>query len=59
MKKAKSKKKTSEWHAPKSPKGMGDYYGTGVRQKMAISRDILLNEQVTSGNLKKPPKTLA
>lgn len=38
--------------------GMGDYYGSGVRNPMAKSRDVGLNP-VTPAKLKKPPKSLA
>ncbi len=59
MKKAKSTKKKKEWHAPNSPKGSGDYYGSGVRQKMGIMREDLLNNTVQSKGTKTPPKKMA
>jgi hypothetical protein len=46
-------------HTPKSSKGLGDYYGTGVVAKLGRVRDnAVINEQY-SKNLKKPPNSLA
>jgi hypothetical protein len=56
----KSKKvKTAQAHTAKSPKGMGDYYGTGVRQKLGRVVDGMGMKQISPKKLKKPPKTLA
>ncbi len=47
-------------HTPRSSKGMGDYYGTGIKAKVGkIRRDTMGMTEVSSGNLKKPPKSLA
>jgi len=57
MKKA---KKFSEAHTPRSPLGMGDYYGTGVKQKTGrVIRDYLSNTPVSPKKLSNPPKSLA
>lgn len=55
----KKTKKTKEWHAPKSPKGMGDYYGTGIRQKLGRMREGMGMETLSTRQLKTPPKSLA
>jgi len=47
-------------HTPNSPKGMGDYYGTGIKQKMGrIREDSMGLMQSTPKKLKTPPKSLA
>lgn len=47
-------------HTPKSSKGSGDFYGTGVKQKMGIMRESNMDFGATSPKkLKKPPKSLA
>lgn len=57
MKQAKSKKK-KEWHASKSQKGMGDYYGTGIRQPLGKMREGMGMYEVPSKKMKIPPKSL-
>ncbi len=57
MKKLKSKKK--EWHAPQSQVGMGDYYGTGVKNPMGRVRDGNGVNPVKYRNVKTPPKSWA
>lgn len=54
-------KKTPKFsHTPKSPRGMGDYYGTGIRAKIGKMRsDSMGMHQITSKKLKTPPKNLA
>lgn len=39
--------------------GSGDYYGTGVRNKIGRSRDDSMISPVSEKGLKKPPKSLA
>ncbi len=55
----KSPKPTKAWHTPKSPKGMGDYYGTGIKNKMGTMREGVGFEMVSPKKLKTPPRTLA
>jgi hypothetical protein len=56
MKKAKKK----EWHASPNKIGMGDYYGTAIKnQKGRIISDSMGFKSMTPGQLKKPPKSLA
>lgn len=54
MKKPKASK---EWHGSKSKFGMGDYYGSGVRNPIGRVRDSYIN--TPSKNINKPPKSLA
>lgn len=58
MKKA-NKTNRDQWHTSRSPKGMGDYYGTGVRQKIGRVREGLGMETLNPKQLKTPPKSLA
>ena len=47
-------------HTSKSKKGMGDYYGQGVRAPLGKMRSDSMGMIVqTPKKLKKPPKTLA
>lgn len=46
-------------HTPNTKYGMGDYYGTGVRNPLGKVKEGLGVVQVKSKKLKKPPKTLA
>ena len=47
-------------HTPNTPYGMGDHYGTGVKQKLGrVREDTLVMNAVTPKNLKIPPKSLA
>ncbi len=34
-----TKKGSGDWHVSHSSMGMGDYYGTGIRQKIGRMRD--------------------
>ncbi len=56
MKKAKSKPNLA--HTPKSSKGMGDYYGTGIKQPMGKPRDVMGINPKKSPKVGKPPKSL-
>ncbi len=54
------KKGNRESHVPNTKKGMGDYYGTGIKQKVGTSRvNMLTYSSVTPQKLKNPPKSLA
>lgn len=47
-------------HTPKSQKGLGDYYGTGIVAKIGTMRDESMGMQALSQKqMKKPPKSLA
>ncbi len=47
-------------HTSNSPYGMGDHYGTGIKQKLGrIREDTLGMNDVTPNKLKVPPKSLA
>lgn len=59
MKKSKPLKRTKEAHTASTKYGMGDYYGTGIKQKVGRLRDTFENAPVTSKKMGKPPKTLA
>lgn len=53
-------KKPKISHTPRSSKGMGDYYGTGIRAKIGRMREDSMGMIVqTPKKLKNPPKTLA
>jgi len=47
-------------HTPRSQKGLGDYYGTGIVAKIGRIRDDSMGmHQITPAKMKKPPKSLA
>jgi hypothetical protein len=46
-------------HTPNTKYGMGDYYGTGVRQKIGRVREGMGMQPLTPKKLKTPPKSLA
>jgi len=58
MKRNSKKPYKGQSHTPKSQKGMGDYYGTGIVQKLARIREGLGQEILSSKKLKKPPKSV-
>lgn len=53
------KKANKQAHTPKSPKGMGDYYGMGIKNKMGRIISGFGMDSIKSNKLKKPPKSLA
>ncbi len=53
------KSKTKFAHTAKSPKGMGDFYGTGIKHKMGRMREGMGMQEITPKKLKTPPKSLA
>ncbi len=59
MKQAKPKTSRDQAHTPKSPKGLGDFYGTGIRAKIGRMREGMGMQEVTPKQLKTPPKSLA
>ena len=46
-------------HTPNSKKGMGDSYGTGVRNPMGKPIDVFADKPVKAKNIGKPPKSFA
>lgn len=59
MKKSIPKTNRNQAHTPKSPKGLGDYYGTGITAKIGTVRDDSMGmHQITPQKLKKPPKSV-
>jgi len=54
MKKSKAPKTA---HTSNSQKGMGDYYGTGIRNPVGKLRDV--SGEKSPSKLRKPPKSLA
>jgi hypothetical protein len=56
MKKLKS---TNQIKSPKSAKGMGDYYGTGITAKIGSMNEGTGFEFLSKKQLKTPPKSLA
>jgi hypothetical protein len=60
MKKSSVKTSRDQAHTPKSPKGLGDYYGTGVVAKLGRMREDSMGMQsMPPQKLKKPPKSVA
>lgn len=59
MKKSKSLKRTNEAHTSKSKIGMGDHYGSGVKNPIGKIRDVMGITDVKPKGLKKAPKSLA
>ena len=46
-------------HTNSSPRGMGDYYGSGVKNKVGKIREVSGIVQPSKSNIGKPPKSLA
>jgi len=60
MKKAKSPVKgIKQRNTPKSQFGMGDYYGTGVKNPEGKARDVMGMKSIGKSTMKKKPKALA
>ncbi len=60
MKKSKKEKAVPNAHTAHTKYGMGDYYGTGVRNPVGKMRsDSVGIVPVSPKNMKKPPKSLA
>ncbi len=55
----KKTKATPQAHTPRSSKGMGDFYGTGIKQKVGTIRESMMTQKISSEKLGNPPKTLA
>ena len=52
-------KKTREAHTMMTKHGMGDYYGTGVKNPTGRLRDSYMTQNAGKKALSKPPKSLA
>jgi len=48
-----------ESHCSPTAKGMGDYYGTGIRNPIARIREDGISQPVAPHKIGKPPKNLA
>lgn len=46
-------------HTANTEHGMGDHYGTGLRQPLAKMRDGMGMKEIASKKMKNPPKSLA
>ena len=46
-------------HTSNSPKGMGDFYGSGVRNPVGRAIDVFQATPVKGKKIGKPPKSLA
>ena len=46
-------------HTSNAKIGMGDFYGSGVKQKVGRMREDMLNTSVSRKKMGKPPKSLA
>lgn len=57
--KAKRGKKHKEAHSSSAKTGMGDYYGTAIKNPLGKMREGYGMYEVTPAKLKKPPKSLA
>ena len=56
----KGQKSAKNAHTANTKYGMGDYYGTGVKQKLGrVSDDTIGMIRVSAKGLKKPPKSVA
>lgn len=55
----KKQKAARQYHTSKSNIGMGDNYGSGVRNKVGIARDVTTAPRLSNKKLGKPPKSLA
>jgi hypothetical protein len=54
-----AKKGQGDWHVSHSSMGMGDYYGTGIRQKIGRVREGMGMNPISQKKLKTPPKSVA
>lgn len=54
-----TKSKHKEAHASSAKKGIGDYYGSGIKNKVGRMRDGFGINAVRKKGLKTPPRSLA
>ncbi len=55
----KPKKTVKQHNTSRSQIGMGDFYGTGMKQKVGRTKDIMTEKNLTKKQMKSPPKSLA
>jgi hypothetical protein len=55
----KKERRTPEWHAPRSPKGSGDFYGQGVKNPIGKVVRSYIDQRMSSKKLGTPPRSLA
>ncbi len=53
-----TKKGQGDWHVSKTPIGMGDHYGTGVRAKLGRVRDSMGVAKLGQKKMKTPPTSV-
>lgn len=58
-KKPKLSPKLKTAHTPRSQFGMGDSYGTGIRNPIGRMRDGMGMQDISPKKIKKPPKSFA
>jgi len=47
-------------HTPKTQNGMGDYYGSGIKQKVGrVREDFMIGKPKSPQSFGKPPRKLA
>jgi hypothetical protein len=54
----KKERRPKEWHAPKSPIGMGDFYGPGIKNPVGKMIDSYI-DIIPKKGISTPPKKLA
>jgi hypothetical protein len=59
VKKASTRVNRHQAHTARSPKGLGDFYGTGIVQPLGRMRSGMGQEILSPKKLKKAPKSLA
>lgn len=60
MKRANPKTNRNQTHTPKSPKGLGDFYGTGIVAKIGRVRDDTMGmHEIPAQKMKTHPKSIA
>jgi len=45
-------------HTPKTQMGMGDHYGSGIRQKVGSMREDSMINPVSKNKMSKPPRSV-
>lgn len=51
--------KTKLAHTSKSQSGRGDFYGSGIRNKIGTSREDSMAPKISKKQIRTPPKKLA
>ena len=59
MKKASPKTNRHQTHTSRSPKGLGDFYGTGIPGKIGRMRSGMGFDKLSPKKLGTPPKSVA